>query len=158
VAARSKGPFEKQLFAISGVSGGALGAVFLYATMADSQQNLQPATSQSFLQSPCKVNYSDSDWFGPSVNPDWAPSQSWRGCLQLIAAGDFLSPVFANLLNPNLLSNGATVLEQAWERRYEEMTGRATIADPLLTVRSRVLKSDAKNWLPILLLNGTSVE
>jgi WD40 repeat protein len=159
-------PFGKQLFAISGVSGGALAAVIVYAAMADGQLK-QRTPDRTLIKPPCKVDYRDSDWFGSRIRRDSKPTdvsqaaESWRSCLQLISAGDFLSPVIASLINPDVfdfMGDRAAILEQAWERRYEEMTGKTTMEESILSVRSRVLHADPENWLPILLLNGTSVE
>ena len=158
--------FSNQVFAFSGVSGGALAAVFTYAALADSLLEQTPA-SQGPPKPPCKAEYQDLDWFAPRIadtykNRVWKPHDSWRGCLQLLTAGDFLSPIFASVLSPDLFGIGswgdrAAILEQAWERRYSEMTGKGTLAESMLSVRARVLKANPKNWLPILLLNGTSV-
>src|SRR5439155_13523381 len=110
----------------------------------------------------------------------WKPHESWRGCLQIILAGDFLSPVFVSLVSDDLLQIGrrgdrAAMLEQAWEMRYAQMTGqdkrsarlpgqdqkdlqsKTTLADDMGSVRKRVLEADPRNWLPVLFLNGTSV-
>jgi WD40 repeat protein len=177
-------PFGKQLFAVSAVSGGALSAVVTYAALADSQTANRGSNGPG--KPPCQATASDGDWFAPYVRtraparPEavsspadiWRPHQSWKGCLQLILAGDFLSPVFVSLVSNDLLQIGrrgdrAVALEQAWERRYARMTGQAnaaansssaaTLAEALIAVRKRVLDAEPKNWLPMLLLNGTSV-
>ena len=188
-------PFGKQLLAISGVSGGALSTVVTYAALADSQT--KERATNGLGNPPCLQTYSDNQWFTPYVksagqgapvpaNPRdpaaavWKPHESWKGCLQLILAGDFLSPVFVSLVSTDLLQLGyrgdrAGTLEQAWEMRYAQMTGQdkatasgpkqdpanpqstSTLADAMLLVRRRVLDAEPKSWLPILLLNGTSV-
>ena len=184
-------PFAKQLFAISAVSGGALGAVVAYAAMADSQ--FVERASDSFRRPPCKGEH-DSDWFAFYVHAEsrggpaskWKSNESWRGCLQQLVAGDFLSPVMVTLATTDLLhfrgdrGDRAAVLEQAWERRYARLTGQqvapsrfvepspstsvgkqrvesSTLAQPLTVVRQKVLAMHSDNWLPVLLLNGTSV-
>ena len=166
-------PFAKQLFAVSGVSGGALGAVVTYAALADSQR-VDRATN-GVGNPPCKKDVPDTDWFLPYVGKRQAGSdvsetvsdttspisplevqKSWRGCLQLLLAGDFISPVFLSLLS----ADRAAVLEQAWEFRYAKLTGQkendSTLGKSLITLRRDVLK-DEGNWLPIILLNATSV-
>jgi hypothetical protein len=60
------------------------------------------------------------------------------------------------------------VLEKSWEARYLAMTrdpmaagaplADSTLARPMLSIRDDVLKADPKGWLPILFLNGTSVQ
>ena len=64
---RSKQPrlrrFEQQLFSISGVSGGSLGAVIAYAALADAEL-AQPDRSEGRLKPPCLKKPHDSEWFG----------------------------------------------------------------------------------------------
>lgn len=179
-------PFGKQLFAVSGVSGGALSTVVTYAALADSQ--LKERASNGPGNPPCVREYGDNQWFAPHVRAGvatpadprdptagvWQPHESWKGCLQLILAGDFLSPVFISLMSDDLLQLGfrgdrAATLEQAWEMRYAQMTGqskiaprypsleRSTLGHPMGYVRHTVHQADPGNWLPVLLLNGTSV-
>jgi WD40 repeat protein len=186
VSQRRVRPFGKQLFAISAVSGGALSAVVTYAALADSQT--KERASNGLGHPPCLSGYRDSLWFAPYVREAgdaaagiWMPHESWKGCLQLILSGDYLSPVFVSLVSDDLLQLGwrgdrAAMLEQAWEKRYAEMTGqdersaglpgknakerilsKTTLAEAMASVRERVLQADEKNWLPVLLLNGTSV-
>jgi hypothetical protein len=87
----------------------------------------------------------------------------------------FVSLVSDDLLQINRRGDRAAMLEQAWEMRYAQMTGqdkrsaslpgqdqkdlpsKTTLADDMGSVRKRVLEGDARNWLPVLLLNGTSV-
>ena len=155
-------PFGKQLFAISAVSGGTLGAVVAYAAMADSQS--RERATNGLRQPPCREGIADADWFTPAASK---PHESWRSCLQKLVAGDFLSPVMAALATSDLIhvrggrGDRAAVLEQAWESRYARLTGQSeqtpTLGEAMLSVRRRVLASDRGNWLPLLLLNGTSV-
>jgi hypothetical protein len=108
----------------------------------------------------------------PNPSDIWLPHESWKGCLQLLLASDFLSSVFVSLVSDDLLQIGrrgdrAVALEQAWEMRYAHITGQdqaaanptaiTTLAEPMMVVRRRVLEANPRNWLPILLLNGTSV-
>ncbi len=150
-------PFSKQLFAISSVSGGSLGAMIAYAALFDSQTGAPP----------CKDNVEETDWFAPYVKDSrsrehWRAHDSWRGCLQLLVAGDFLSPVMLSLATTDLFGFGASVrgdravaLERAWEKRYASITGHSTLEEPLIAIHQRAAKSG--RWLPIMLLNGTSV-
>src|SRR5262249_11320401 len=101
------------------------------------------------------------------------PDKKWKDCLQLILAGDFLSPIFLSMITGDLFGvqsqDRAVVLEESWEARYLSVTEQqpvksdgkevptvSTLARPMLSVRDSVLK--AGGWLPILLLNGTSVQ
>lgn len=221
--ARQLRPFEQQLFSISSVSGGSLGAVVAYAALADSQLRdarkckksmsegcqkfrvvdeirSKAADGRAFsfrghttqygvrrsdsgnLSPPCRSDHDDTEWFGSTVSTSenrsisgqrriGKPGKSWRDCLELILAGDFLSPVFASLVSTDLIGiagrhgDRATVLEHSWEQRYRRMTvnGMTALERPLLKVRWQVTPPSplrlggSSNWLPMLLLNGTSV-
>lgn len=182
-------PFGKQVFAISAVSGGSLGAVITYAALADSQ--IREKAINGLGAPPCDRNAHDSEWFrsdpawgwladtkpssashndqAAETQPATSPDTKWRECLQRILAGDFLSPVVVSLISNDLLGfsllgDRATILENAWEQRYAHQTGQlidyekeaSTLQGSLVDLRQRVL-ADANNWLPVLLLNGTSV-
>jgi len=172
-------PFGNQLFAISAVSGGALGAVITYAALADSQT---PGRTKNGLGAPpCDAGAPDTEWF--LSGPAWGkseqdpseltrpiePDKSWRQCLQRIVAGDFLSPVFVSLISNDLLGlsllgDRAAVLEDAWEQRYAVQTGQkddyfvelSTLQRSMVNLRQQVLALSKVSWLPVLLLNGTS--
>jgi hypothetical protein len=169
-------PFANQLFAISGVSGGALGAVTLYAALADSQLRAKDgAAAAAAFGPPCRADADVGDLFVNAKDRPPQPGENWKDCLQLILAGDFLSPVFLQMIAGDLLGvrpqDRAVVLEEAWEHRYLTVTqprtagaqpdGRKAVsmlARPMLEVRNSVMEADPKAWLPILLLNGTSVQ
>ena len=154
--------FSKQLFAISGVSGGSLGAVVTYAALADSKNKSK--ANNGIGQPPCKKEAHDTEWFGPHVKED-NRDKSWRDCLQLIVSGDFLSPVFIDLVAGDLLSlnprqDRAETLENAWEMRYARLTNQtenATLEQSIVNLRKWTLEQNSEDWLPILFLNGTSV-
>ena len=167
-------PFGKQLFAISSVSGGSLGAAVTYAALADGQRR-----TGDMKEPPCnEKSLKDRDWYaaaGKGLEPSRNPTISWKACLQLLVAGDFLSPTVLGLTrDPLPLRSGdrAVLLEQAWEARYHNYTrskdvakdaakgaarDKGTLAEALTAIRREVEKIE-KGWLPILLLNGTSVE
>ena len=162
-------PFGKQLFAISGVSGGALGAVVSYAALADSQ--LASTAINGIGKPPCRKDADDNEWFGSRVKTGeatkdpWRPHESWKSCLELLLAGDFLSPSIISLMTDVFQTaprgDRAAVLENSWERRFALLAGtdrkQGTLAEGVVDVRSRILAANPRNWLPILLLNGTSV-
>jgi WD40 repeat protein len=166
-------PLGKQLFAISAVSGGALGAAVSYAAFADSQLGTGDVKNP-----PCNEQApKDRDWYTAAderLEPEKDPRTSWKACLQLLVSGDFLSPVVLGLTRdpfPLRRENRAELLEKAWEARYHWYTrkkqpeaaaeraapGDGTLAKALVAIRLDIAKVE-KGWLPILLLNGTSVE
>ena len=157
---RALHPFHKQLFSISGVSGGALGAAAVYAALADRRTGDVQGSANGLLP-PCLADSEDAIWFGGVALSDQKPN-SWRSCLQLFLAGDFLSPIFISLLGGDLIWDGrqlnrALVLEDAWERRYSKLTGKNTMALSLTHLRKQVHEANTIDWLPLLFLNGTSV-
>jgi WD40 repeat protein len=180
VPGRQARNFANRLFAISAVSGGALGAAVVYAALADSQRAVRRGIEP--IKPPCtEASVHDADWYagaGDGVERR-EPHKSWRDCLQVLTAGDFLSPVFVSLLsndlfNIDLRGSRADVLEQAWETRYARITGASeperarsdlifmrdrpgTLAEALTGIRPRMLERNPNGWLPVLLLNGTSV-
>jgi hypothetical protein len=171
---RPAGP-ARRIFAISGVSGGAVGATLARAALADAAESGKVPCTQ--------VHRS---WYGKPASGGKS-STSWRDCLQSLAAGDFLSPVFVglgfrdNLAPPTyLLSESlrirdrAVLLEQALERHYNYVTGASgnglfetgDFCDDIspskgLCRRFGYWKRPAPTpgkWVPLLLLNGTSVQ
>lgn len=154
--------FQNRLFAISGVSGGALAAVTYQATLAEA---LLARTGDAPVRPPCVKPKPDSDWFGWVTLGDERPVMpdlGWNSCMELVLAGDFLSPTVVGLVGADLINirpygDRAAILEQAWERQFKMVTGKNTLAEPLVSLRKKVLDADPRNWLPLLLLNGTSV-
>ena len=168
----------RRIFAISGVSGGSFGAATIRTALADSLERGQSAP-------PCLR--APHGWFAVGTGD---VRTSWRGCLQALVAGDYLSPAFVglafrdNFSPPNPVSGGsllfsddrAALVERAWERHYDQVV-RGEIpgfSDQLYQdlaapkgpdsglrgrfgfVSDKVAKLDGA-WLPLLLLNGTSV-
>ena len=88
-------PFGKQLFAVSGVSGGALSTVVTYAALADSQPKERATNGAG--NPPCLRSTATTNGlhrtFAPAWQPPadprdptagvWQPHESWKGCLQL---------------------------------------------------------------------------
>jgi hypothetical protein len=63
-------------------------------------------------------------WYGDQI-------KNWRGCLEALMAGDFLTPTFIGLtfqdvLPLNLWIDRAVLLETSWERRFADIVGRRT--------------------------------
>jgi hypothetical protein len=169
----------RRIFAISGVSGGSLGAATIRTALSDSLQRGQGAP-------PCMQP--TSNWFGAKK---YKVRSSWRACLQALVSGDYLTPAFVglafrdNLSPPNPISGGslffsddrAALIERASERHYDyvvrgdfpNLFGQVygDILGPHQPVpdaglRRRFgfiwnIKAPDGGWLPLLLLNGTSV-
>lgn len=162
----------RRIFAISGVSGGALGAAVVRAALADAAETQAHAP-------PCLA--ADRTWFGAAANPPRDFKNSWRACLQSLVSGDYLSPVFVGLGFRDIfaprewffgkkswIEDRAALIEQAWERHYDSVTtsgheGHGLACDEntdhgLCRRFGYISSTTAGSWLPLLLLNGTSVE
>jgi hypothetical protein len=165
----------RRVFAISGVSGGAFGAVAIRTALWEAQNRQHNAP-------PCVA--APRGWFAP---PDLVVTQSWRGCLQALVAGDYLTPAFVGLAfrdnlaprafiwgGPSVVRDDrAALVERAWEYHFDRVTRAdaaplAPIVDDLkfdtgeqdsgLRRLFGYVPSEADgSWLPLLLLNGTSV-
>ncbi len=138
----------KRLFAISGVSGGSVGAAVTAAAMARTKSGEQPC-----------VEHRPSLWYGDIIG-------NWRDCLEALTAGDFLTPVSIGLVFRDIVRFGwwedrATALERSWEERFSLLAGTDTdkwpdqcpgdLRCPFMTVRPQ-----DSHWIPLLVLNGVS--
>jgi hypothetical protein len=135
--------FADQLFSISGVSGGSLGASVFVALLAEHRS--------AGGARPCR----DSASPGPFRFQEKADE---------ILGEDFLSPVVAAMLYPDLVQrflpfpvpafDRAVAIEQAWERAWRiYVPGTDRLAQPLDR-----LYQDTNRWTPALFLNATWVE
>jgi hypothetical protein len=174
---RSRAPSRapgRKIFAISGVSGGAYGGAVIRAALADAAEGDNAP--------PCRVI--PRTWFGARREPATVPLSpnplsSWRACLQMLTSGDYLSSGFIGLgfrdtLAPRQWFVGpepwfddrAALLEQSWEAFFDYVAGRSSLLEtgyPCGPESSRGLcrplgYQPRSGWLPLLLLNGTSVE
>jgi hypothetical protein len=139
---------RNRLFAISGVSGGAVAAVMIATAFAE--------TSNGPAQ-PCH----------PASTPLWWRTDkviSWRDCFEVLTSGDFLSAdvlgfAFNDMLPFRLpfLRDRAAVLEDSLRGHYDRMIPPASntrchgLDCPFLSLRPTVAR-----WIPLLVLNGTS--
>jgi hypothetical protein len=139
---------RNRLFAISGVSGGAMGAVMVTAAL-DARPNSegQPCVQSSFRL-----------WWGERIN-------NWRDCFEALTSGDFISADFFAFAFNDMLPFGpwrdrAAVLEGTWNDRYRAVitppNGSVSppcegLGCPFLSLRPR-----EGHWIPLLVLNGTS--
>jgi hypothetical protein len=154
--------FGNAIFAMSGVSGGALGITLARTALVESRDGLPP----------CRPGSDDA-----ATLTHHDPSQSWRGCLQLLASGDYLSPTILGTIFRDTLAlvvSGVTgthvvdragLLEQAIEEHYNAVvSGERTHCGDAEDRRGLCrpfgyLPSPAPGqWLPLLMLNATSVD
>jgi hypothetical protein len=207
---------RSSIFAMSGVSGGALGAATVRSALDDAiRENSTPDSSvttcvnypagmsnpECVLNPPCKE--SSDLWFLSKEKPEYASSSSverkwtWRDCLQVLTSGDYLSPAFIGLafrdwiappLGPSQsdskmgtrgpYQDRSALLEESMERHYNKVVFREDNRacgpiddkgiDPKGTDKKGFckpfgyLKNQKENgrepWLPLLLLNSTTVE
>ncbi len=132
----TEGRFSRRLFALSGVSGGSLGAAAFIAEVRHT--------------APCNA-------------PEGADA---RSCLRHFLRGDFLSPMVAYFLFPDLMQrflpfvtirsfDRARGLERSWEASWFETHPQAR-SNPFAAAYDELTSSE--NTLPRLFLNGTKVE
>jgi len=122
--------FAPHLFAISGVSGGSLGAAVFDALLAE--------------PNPGSFKFKDKG--------------------HDILSRDFLSPALAAMLYPDLVQrflplpipyfDRGRALERGWENAWRDTMGSDRFADSFIDL----WKPGAREWMPALFLNGTSVE
>jgi hypothetical protein len=165
--------FARQAFALSTVSGSSAGAVMLRAALLDSE------TEEAWRAGPCK-QVADALWFGSSGPDTGVPptgGSGWRTCLQRLAVGDFLSPVFVGIAMRDVTSvrrwfygdspwwaDRADLLERAWEHRYDTVVPPKSSSETGLARRFGYIRAfwrdddPRRAWTPLLFLNGTSVE
>jgi hypothetical protein len=143
---------RNRLFAISSVSGSSVAAVTAVAAM---------AAGGSDMRLPCPAK-PFSLWYGDEI-------KNWRGCLESLMAGDFLTPTFIGLTFHDMIPFGpwpdrATLIERSWERIFtkamksglgngNKLSCPADLECPFFTLRPT-----SKLWLPLLVLNGVSVD
>lgn len=144
-----------RLFAISGVSGGSVGAVMLRAALASGADG-KPA-----------CDHLARGWWGPYE--DYGPGRkntiTWKTCLQTLLAGDFLSPAILGLAVRDLFGfivshDRAALLEQSFERRYDDIVVQPSDSEARPNLGDLIGQDPAKPrsaWIPLLLLNATSV-
>jgi hypothetical protein len=168
----------RRIFAISGVSGGSYGAAVIQAALVDAQR------SGHGLTPPCQS--AQTTWFGYGDWHAGDKSFNWRQCLQTLTSGDYLSSTIIGLafrdlaappwqqINLPAMPDRAALLEMTWERQYaatlqkgehffeqgapcegEDDNGFCRrMAHPAALLAS---PSRSPLWMPLLLLNGTSV-
>ena len=148
--------FSTRVFAISGVSGGSLGAAVFTALVRDAQG--LPEIGRRADRLPCV----------PRAMSDTMTARTfgkYSACVRLFMRDDFLSPVLAKMAGPDLLQwflpfpvkqfDRSLALEGAWEQSYRNTTGRTTMAEGILALTR---DSANRTLLPALFLSATHVE
>lgn len=127
--------FEKRLFAISAVSGGAFGSVVY---MALTQDTCRDKAAQSIV--PCARLVFQRDMLAP-VSATFFFKDSLQNFIPFPLAGD----------------DRAAALERSFEEAFRDHTGQKTLARAFHALwRQKDAQGQRQEW-PILLLNGTSV-
>jgi predicted acylesterase/phospholipase RssA len=143
---------RNRLFAFSTVSGSSVGAVMATAAMAASPDGKQPCTGTTQL------------WYGAAGS-----IKTWRDCLEALMAGDFLTPIFTGLVFHDVLRfigwrDRGVLLEQSLEDQFKNLIDRSPPSRPGapctddLRCPFMALRPSPSHWLPILVLNSTSVQ
>jgi len=133
--------FASHVYAISGVSGGSVGAVVFDALLAQ-----VPGAGGKL----CEVR--------------GTAETSRERCAEHVLGEDFLSPTLAAFLFPDLVQrflpfpverlDRARALEASWEDAWKSRMGNDRLAEPF----DALWKGDRAHRIPSLLLNGTWVE
>jgi len=140
---------RRRLFAISGVSGGSVGAVMVATALnAKHDSNDHPCAQTDFIL-----------WWGQKIN-------NWRDCFEALTSGDFLTSVFLGFAFRDMISfmpwrDRSALLEDAWARRYRNIVVRADDSATDLSCSGlncpfQLLRPRIGHWIPLLILNGTS--
>ena len=138
---------RNRLFAISGVSGGSVGAVMVTAALAEANG----------AQHPCKATDVPLWWSDKIKN--------WRDCLEALTSGDFLTADFLGFAFNDMVPfaffrDRAAVLEDSWSKHYDEVIANTSTASTGechgLECPFFSLRPTSARWIPLLVLNGTS--
>jgi hypothetical protein len=144
----------QRLFALSTVSGSSVAGVMTVAAMGASEKRTSPCRSDAGRL-----------WFGSGLSPD-GEITSWRDCLESLMSGDFLTPVFVGLMFHDSvrflrLADRGALLEKSFAQHFADTLKHDEPADcarrPDLKCPFMSLQPSESRWLPLLVLNGTSV-
>jgi hypothetical protein len=157
--------FANRLFAISAVSGSALGAaVFVGVLEAEKRgQKLRPDPwSEDGRWKPWFCN-----WWGCFSKAAKRPFDQLgiERAVQQVISGDFLTPpVMALMINDLWRFTGvsrAAVLEHSWDEHFDKIIGSGHggfMKRPLSEVAPDMTSTEPGRWRPILVFNGTAVD
>ncbi len=148
-------PFRRQLFAISAVSGGALGAAAISAAWRYEGENF-PSKGDNFQ----RLWYRSVEEKEPFKN---LRGEEEKSLLQSALTEDFLTPTFTALYARDLLrlsslphvSDRAVALEESWEESFKRAFNRSYFDEGFANFGPDPV---ALTWQPILVLNATSME
>ena len=139
-----------RIFALSTVSGSSVGAAMTVAAMAASDKGVQPCGDAS---APL--------WDGDKVT-------SWRSCLEALASGDFLTPIFTGFVFRDIFGfmkwpDRGTLLEESLEHHFANLIRKPLNPGGLACIGKldcafMTLRPTKDHWVPLLLLNSTSVK
>ncbi len=167
-------PFHQQLFAISGVSGGSVGAAFFISAL-----KAKPTQTAESLK---KALYQQRLWFrnlaavasmgtnagGPEsggMTPYFlTDSVSYKASLQAALSNDFVSPILTAFFTRDVslismiprVMDRAGVLEMSWEHAFDDVYGTSRDSS-LLSGPLQLAGPSSDSWTPLLFLNATSI-
>ena len=146
--------FARHVFAISGVSGGSLGAAVFAAMVRD--------LSGGGAGVACTKPKHGLSSAGPAGDLSGGLISA---CVRAFMSDDFLSPVLAKMVAPDFLQwfipfplrafDRSTALEHSWEASYERWVGKSTLSAGYLAFHQG---ASHELHAPMLLLNTTHVQ
>jgi hypothetical protein len=144
--------FASDVFAISGVSGGSVGAALFTALAKDARDRATPNRLTR-----CAGRLTGDDSARVAASP-------YTACVHAFMRDDFLSPVLAKIVGPDLAQRFLPIalphtdrsqgLEESWEQSYSS----AVDSTWELGLTRLVADSAIRSSIPALLLNSTHVE
>jgi hypothetical protein len=154
--------FSKQLFAISTVSGSSLGAAYFVAL---SELVNEADSGNAILARAWDFGREDRQWFLADGARPTNGRATWKDAMQVLTAGDFLTPAVAAFAFRDVLPFGAPfgaidraiALELAWERRFESAF-KSKLATNQFEMPLTAFAPGVDRWRPIMFFNGSSVE
>jgi hypothetical protein len=150
----------RRIFAFSTVSGSSVGAAMTVAAL---------AAADDSMAHPCKSKIAAEVKYWHRFTEENREISDWRDCLEALMSGDYLTPTFSGFMFRdvfrilNYLPDRATLLEVSWEQHFKR------VIDPTKQTRAKLacvsslecpfrsLRPTKSRWLPLLVLNGTSV-
>lgn len=156
--------FASHVFAISGVSGGSVGAT-VFAALIHDQSLVNTGDTLSRVRT-CGQRLPEASPFDTLTAATLSISPiSLTACAKLFMSDDFLAPVLAKFVTadftqwfipfPSLVPDRAEALEESWEKSYETVSGTKTMSNSYDALMD---SAEVHNGVPALLLNTTHVE